>query len=123
MGFSDVMGQFAHGVLHTYRNFFAAWALDTGFSHSPPFAVGLLPRMAKFTQRHCRAVPTPNVFYEDPVCNGTITWLNAKLVSEGMLSIRLSPTFPIFPVRSTHQQAKAGLQASPRPIQTIQDSR
>ena len=24
MGFSDVMGQFAHGVLHTYRNFFAA---------------------------------------------------------------------------------------------------
>jgi hypothetical protein len=26
MGFSDVMGQFARGVLHTYRNFFAAWA-------------------------------------------------------------------------------------------------
>ena len=24
MGFSDVMGQFARGVLHTYRNFFAA---------------------------------------------------------------------------------------------------
>ena len=71
-------------------------ALDTRFSQSPRFAAGLLPRMAKFTQRHCRAVLPPSLFYEDPVCNGTIIWLDTKLVSEEALSIRLRavPAWP-----------------------------